>query len=53
MADLTLTITFSEEVTGFTAVDIDLTEGDADATVTSFNGRGREYTAEITPEPRK
>ena len=46
-----VTITFSEEVTGFTAVDIDLTEGDADATVTSFNGSGREYTAEITPEP--
>ena len=43
-----ITITFSETVTGFVQGDISLS-GTATATVTSFTGSGRTYTAEITP----
>ncbi len=44
----TVTITFSETVTGFTAEDI-LLGTDVDATVTSLTGSGMTYTATITP----
>ena len=43
-----VTIEFSEVVTGFQQVDIALT-GSANATVTSFSGSNKEYTATITP----
>ena len=45
-----VTITFSEDVTGFTADGISLT-GSATAEVSDLTGSGREYTATITPEP--
>ena len=44
----TVTITFSESVTGFTAADISLGTG-VSATVTSLTGNGMTYTATITP----
>ena len=40
-----VTITFSENVTGFEPSDIQVTNGE----VTDFRGSGRRYTAEITP----
>ena len=40
-----VTITFSEAVTGFEQSEITVTNG----TVSSFNGSGTSYTAEITP----
>ena len=43
-----VTITFSEDVTGFESTDISLT-GDATATVTTLTGSGAVYTATITP----
>ena len=43
-----ITITFSENVTGFEAADISLT-GDATATLTTLTGSGAVYTATITP----
>ena len=43
-----VTITFSEDVTGFAAGDIVLS-GTASATVTGLTGSGMEYTATITP----
>ena len=44
-----VTLTFSEDVTGFTATDLTLTStGTASATVT-VTGSGRIYTAQITP----
>ena len=44
----TITITFSEAVTGFTASDISLGDN-VSATVKSFSGSGTTYTAEIAP----
>ncbi len=44
----TITITFSETVTGFTASDISLGDN-VSATVKSFSGSGTTYTAEIAP----
>ena len=44
----TITITFSETVTGFTASDISLGDN-VSATVKSFSGSGTTYTAEIEP----
>ena len=46
----TVTITFSESVTGFMAADISLGTG-VSATVTSLTGSGTTYTATITPAP--
>ena len=43
-----VTITFSEDVTGFESADISLT-GDATATVSTLTGSGAVYTATITP----
>ena len=43
-----VTITFSEDVTGFAVADIRLS-GTASATVTGLTGSGTEYTATITP----
>ena len=43
-----ITITFSEDVTGFESADISLT-GDATATVSTLTGSGAVYTATITP----
>ena len=43
-----VTITFSEDVTGFTADGISLT-GSATAEVSDLTGSGRDYTATITP----
>ena len=48
IADLTpftITITFSEDVTGFEQADLSVTAGN----VTAFGGTGAVYTAEITP----
>lgn len=42
---ITITIAFSESVTGFTAADITLTNG----TLSSLNGNGATYTATVTP----
>ena len=42
-----VSIAFTEDVTEFDGEDIELSG--VDATVTSFTGSGREYTAEITP----
>ena len=42
----TLVMTFSERVTGFELADIEVTDGTAD----EFEGRGRSYSVEITPE---
>ena len=42
-----VTITFSEEVTGFTDTDLIELEGDATAIVTSLTGSGSVYTAKI------
>ena len=46
-APFSVMITFSEDVTGFAASDIELA-GDASATVTGLTGSGSTYTAEIT-----
>ena len=43
-----VSITFSEDVTGFASSDILLT-GTATAAITDFTGTGSTYTAEITP----
>ena len=43
-----ITITFSEDVTGFTAADIDLDDGTATATA-ELSGGPKVYTATITP----
>ena len=44
MAEFEVTITFSEEVTGFEGSDIQVTNG----TVSDFSGSGKNYTVEIT-----
>ena len=44
-ADFDITITFSEDVTGFEATDISL-GGNA---IAALNGSGKEYTASLTP----
>lgn len=44
-ASITLTITWSETVTGFTLEDLAITG----ATVTGFSGSGASYTAEVSP----
>ena len=47
-SSFTITITFSEAVTGFEVGDISLGDN-VSATVKSFSGSGTTYTAEITP----
>ena len=46
--EFTITIKFNEDVTEFTAADIDLDDGDADATA-EISGGPQDYTATITP----